>query len=1067
MEEVLESIKNGNRIIFIRGICGTGKCLEKDSLVFCKPKEKDVFSYHKISELTGKEGKIISLNRKGNLTESDFKNVRSTGRKKLFCLKTRTGREIIASKNHPFLTITKNGIEWKQLKELNKESYVCLPNKINPCTKSGYDKNEIKVLAHLIAEGKLGDRAGSPRYYQCEKQNPIIRKDYINSLKNLFPEGEIKEKGKEVTIKFGLMDTTKGTTNKLRLLIRKHGLDGKKSAEKFVPKFVFGLDDPGISIFLSRLFSCDGSIYKRNSNQIVIEYCSISKRLIYDISILLQRFGIQHTITSKRFRENKNYSFRISISESKNLKKFITQIGFVGRKDLIAKKLSEELKDSKFTNTDKVPRVVREYIKSLGYNYTELDRFLNYEEIEKLRKKKGFKKIRADKNVYTPFVFNQRKIDFLREHIRKVNEQINDDALSFICNKNILWDKVKSIEYAKEDETYDLEVPEHHNFIANGIVVHNSAIALNLAKEIGKSSVVVPIKNLQMQYKKDYGEGQKYLLKNNNEKLKISVMTGRNNHKCRFLEDNQNAIPRITREIDSKLHDIFSGRKKEVKELISKDVSADNYKIPCKIDIKEKNWNRIKKYLQQNRDINYRDFLDIKDVKRISVAGVCPYFSPVIPERYELGGRSFANATKKKYMGLNNTRFVFYQRKFGCGFYEQFNSFIESDVIVFNSMKYLLESALDRKPLTDVEIIDECDEFLDSFANQQNINLDRLQIALRNCFAGSEESERILYEMSEIVKQIRNNKRIKDAVYNSEIIPLKETGLYDLLRLYISNPEFLEDIDEESYVFGIDETARTFEDFFGETYVTVNKKDDNLIVSLVTTNLAKRFAEMVQKNKIIVLMSGTLHSDVVLRNVFGMNDFVVIDAETEQQGRIEVQRTGLEMDCRFSKLCNDGAREKYLKALDKCVEVAKKPTLVQVNAFLDLPSEIEVKEFGIKNLISREKLRELQKKDKRGKAIQQFKEGEFDVLFSTRSGRGIDFPGEQCNSIVFTKYPNPNVKDAFWKILQRTNPQYYWEFYRDKARRELWQKVYRGVRFRDDHVFVLSPDCRVIESFGE
>jgi len=49
-----------------------------------------------------------------------------------------------------------------------------------------------------------------------------------------------------------------------------------------------------------------------------------------------------------------------------------------------------------------------------------------------------------------------------------------------------------------------------------------SAIALNIANKLGKTSVVVPGKNLQAQYKKDY-ENDKFLKKGNNEKLKISV----------------------------------------------------------------------------------------------------------------------------------------------------------------------------------------------------------------------------------------------------------------------------------------------------------------------------------------------------------------------------------------------------------------------------------------------------------------------------------------------------------------------------------------------------------------
>jgi len=589
-----------------------------------------------------------------------------------------------------------------------------------------------------------------------------------------------------------------------------------------------------------------------------------------------------------------------------------------------------------------------------------------------------------------------------------------------------------------------------------------SAIALNLAKELGKTSVVVPIKNLQEQYKRDY-ENEKYLLKDNKEKLKISVITGRKNHKCKFLEDNTSVIPKIKREIDSKLHNIFSGKRKEIKEEIERDISADNYNLPCKIEIKEKNWRKIKEYLKQNKDVNFKNFENIKDVKRVSVAGACPYWCPVIPDKYELGGESFASAIKKKYRGLNNTDFIFYQRRQGCRFYGQFNSFVDSDVVVFNSLKYNLESALNRKPFTEVEIIDECDEFLDGFANQRTLNIDRLQISLANIFSWNEETDKIIKEMEEIIRQIKRNPRVNDAIQTQEIIPLKETGVYDLFKNFLKIPELLDDADDESYAFEVEETARMFDGFFDETYLNTTKKDEQMIISLVTTNLAKRFQEMIDKNKTIVLMSGTLHSENVLKNVFGVENYKIIEAETEQQGRIEVKRTGLEMNCKYDNY--SCSREKFLKAFDKCVEVAKKPALIHIQAFIDLPTEQEIKEFNLKNLVSRDEIREEQARDKKGKIINDFKNREIDVLFSTKSGRGLDFPGEQCNSIIFTKYPNPNVRDVFWKILSQTKPQHYWEFYKDKARRELWQKIYRGLRFRDDHVYLLSPDERVLGVF--
>ena len=128
-----------------------------------------------------------------------------------------------------------------------------------------------------------------------------------------------------------------------------------------------------------------------------------------------------------------------------------------------------------------------------------------------------------------------------------------------------------------------------------------SAVALNIAKELGKTSIVVPGKALQNQYKQDY-ENDKYLLKNNGEKLKISVVTGRNNHKCKFLEGRN--VPVFKEERNLKLNEIFM--KKEAREM-GTDTSADNPNLPCKIEIKDKNKKAIMEYVRDNKAINPRN----------------------------------------------------------------------------------------------------------------------------------------------------------------------------------------------------------------------------------------------------------------------------------------------------------------------------------------------------------------------------------------------------------------------------------------------------------------------------
>jgi len=117
--------------------------------------------------------------------------------------------------------------------------------------------------------------------------------------------------------------------------------------------------------------------------------------------------------------------------------------------------------------------------------------------------------------------------------------------------------------------------------------------------------------------------------------------------------------------------------------------------------------------------------------------------------------------------------------------------------------------------------------------------------------------------------------------------------------------------------------------------------------------------------------------------------------------------------------------------------------------------------------MTRERLMALQSEDKTGRLVSLFKAKISNCLFTTKCSRGVDFPGDVCNSVVFTKYPNPNVQGTFWKILQQTHPNYYWDFYRDKARREFLQRIYRAVRSKDDHVFVLSPDSRVLDAVKE
>jgi|SRR3989339_282191 len=555
-----------------------------------------------------------------------------------------------------------------------------------------------------------------------------------------------------------------------------------------------------------------------------------------------------------------------------------------------------------------------------------------------------------------------------------------------------------------------------------------SAIALNIARILGKASIIVPLKSLQKQYEDDYS-GKKYVIKPDGKKMKIAIITGRDNH-------------------DS---------------IINPGFSCSYSYLPENIKITEKNITKLQEYYTKSPLTENNIIPDIKEIKRFTIAASNPYWSPILPSKFDF---KIQGAEKNKYLGVDSKEFIFYHRKLGCSYYDQYLAYIKADVIVFNSVKYKSELSIGRKPLTDIEIVDEADEFLDSLSNQSEINLNNLATALEEINLENISSKIARNKILEILKEEIRNKKI-EGINNQETLKLSETQLEKIFKNILSSKDLSREIElnELNYTNNVLNIIKNFESNIDDAYLIYKKEKDDLLIELVSTNLSKKMKEFVDKNKAVVFMSGTLHSEEILKKVFGLKDFKIVEAEGLNQGNIEIMMTGKEFDCNYSNFKdNKQTKTDYFYALSECIKKAKEPTLIQVNAFKDLPSENEKEVYSLNNIICFNDLIQNQKDDKTGKQISDFKEGKNKILFTTKCSRGIDFPGEICNSIIFTKYPNPNTQDIFWKILQKTHPQYYWDFYKDKARREFLQRLYRALRFKEDHLYVLSPDKRVLDA---
>jgi replicative DNA helicase len=59
-------------------------------------------------------------------------------------------------------------------------------------------------------------------------------------------------------------------------------------------------------------------------------------------------------------------------------------------------------------------------------------------------------------------------------------------SLEGLDDSQIYWDEIVSIEYTGDKQVYDLTIPDTHNFVANDICVHNTAISLNIASNMAR-----------------------------------------------------------------------------------------------------------------------------------------------------------------------------------------------------------------------------------------------------------------------------------------------------------------------------------------------------------------------------------------------------------------------------------------------------------------------------------------------------------------------------------------------------------------------------------------------------
>lgn len=224
-----------------------------------------------------------------------------------------------------------------------------------------------------------------------------------------------------------------------------------------------------------------------------------------------------------------------------------------------------------------------------------------------------------------------------------------------------------------------------------------SAVGLRTIMEFGRGIVSVPTKVLSDQYAAAY-EGEKYFLKDDGTKLKIGILKGRRNFRCKFQMD--------------------KGRT----------VSCDSSSLPCK------------------RPVDWRS-----GERRIDVLRECPHWGFIF--RPELA-KSLKDVRKVPYEGIKSS--WTWCMKGDCPYWAQFRAYVEADAIVMNSAKWAAEVNAGRLPEVPLTVVDEADYWLDSLAVKVSITertISWLQEIVKRGLEFAEENDTGLKEMMEDLSQ--------------------------------------------------------------------------------------------------------------------------------------------------------------------------------------------------------------------------------------------------------------------------------------------------------------------------
>jgi replicative DNA helicase len=403
-----------------------------------------------IRELVGQEPEVWSLDEQHRLIAARSDKVWCVGSKPVYRVQLASGRAMRATAKHRLLA----GNGWCTVSQLQPGDRLALARRVpEPQQSQRWPEHWLVLLGHLIGDGSylknqpMRYTSGSEWNLTVVARAAAVFGSYVRRYAGRGRWQQLLIAGN------GNRWHPAGVGRWLKDL----GIFGQRSHEKRLPAGVFTLANDQIALLLSHLWATDGSITLRKSGKrgpvARVYFASSSMGLVQDVAALLLRLGIVGRIRTVH-TEGYRPCHTVDVSGGDAQARFANVVGGVGPRERAAEALGVALVGRKTNpNVDTLPEQMLQPVCAVMR-----ERGITRSRTAGMR---GYVNVNLD---HSPS----------RTLISSYAEILEDDVLRLASQSDLFWDRVISIVPDGEEEVFDLTVPGPANWLADGIVSHNS-----------------------------------------------------------------------------------------------------------------------------------------------------------------------------------------------------------------------------------------------------------------------------------------------------------------------------------------------------------------------------------------------------------------------------------------------------------------------------------------------------------------------------------------------------------------------------------------------------------------